>query len=560
MRLGIVSAVLVSAIAVGVLGCTGEHELELAVGCETYEGPRGVYAVSAGSEFHVRFTRGRNLDRVAARVDWVDAPGFELSTDPKLEEYLWVRAPDEPGLYTWTLENGETEDFLVYDPNEVEPTLAERRAAGGKGRTAMIGLRVGEHRVCVHDRHEAAVVTLAGEGCRSVLAGFEAVPPFRVDVGDGAFELELFSEGRCEVAVELGNGKRTTLSYEPAEPPEAKIEPAERMITETGARIELPLGPEEACSSAPIDGDCDFPYYDDGDCYWDADWGIRHRDPTKPEANPIASDAPVGAGLTTRLDVSMNAFGIVLGPPKDLMFENAKSEVGVHSEGCDGSFQVVAVAPYIAGSHSIVFRSASTSDVGRTTITARPVAETRFAFETKTGALEPGTQEVEVFVRTEASVTASYFDADGKRLYGTAAISVTTDDPEAMSGVTDPDTLITGITPHTLVLRSGGGPHTLTVHVRDESAVAGIDDIVEPTVPVGEEYCVETVTALGASGAPIHGRPPRGPSVSVGGESLVFTRQASLNGVCLRGLAPGESTLSWSWGTATTETRWVITS
>src|SRR5690606_18654112 len=134
---------------------------------------------------------------------------------------------------------------------------------------------------------------------------------------------------------------------------------------------------------------------------------------------------------------------------------NARAEVGVHSEGCDGSFQVVAVAPYIAGSHSIVFRSASTSDVGRTTITARPVAETRFAFETKTGALEPGAQEVEVFVRTEASVTASYFDADGKRLYGTAAISVTTDDPEAMSGVTDPDTLITGITPHTLVLRSG---------------------------------------------------------------------------------------------------------
>ncbi|HEX8437257.1 hypothetical protein [Archangium sp.] len=531
--------------------------------------------VAAGSRFEFDiYANAGDTGLTTGDLSLVEAPGFML-TEPVDGKGVAI-APTEPGMYAWTLAGGGSAQFLVFTPDALDLTLTEEAARGTQPRAIILGAAVGGTPVCVHAPDDRAVVTVTGEGCAPLLSGVEIAGPMPVRLGSGAFKFELVGAGSCDVDARRVGGRGVTRPFTGAVPDGGVPPVIGPVVSEEGVELSLPVPAGGACPGSVSDGRCEAPWYLDGDCYIDSDWRIQHRDPAATDGGVVAEEAPVGVGLTTRLLLSLQLglnptpIPISLGPPQHLTYEQdpawdwsvfpprRSAGLGLENRGCVGSEVLMTVTPLAEGTHGLAFRADNLDDTGELDVEARRVDRVVYTLRPDGGPSRTGSP-VELFVRSEATLTARYQRQNGTPLHGSGPLRIETDDPGALSSVRDPDALATGRGPHTLTVSSPLAPNTLTIKVRDASAILGIGAFKAEAVVQGQSACAEAAVPLGEGGVAILGRPPARPRVSLGGDALVFSPRAFKDGLCLEGVAPGEATLRLTWGSAQAERVWRVT-
>ncbi|WP_164018017.1 hypothetical protein [Pyxidicoccus trucidator] len=546
-------------------------EARVSVHCDAFDS-RAVHPVPAGSRFGFDLqANSGDTSLTVGDVSLVDAPGFALTQ--QVDGRGEALAPSEPGTYSWTLVGGGSVEFLVYAPETLELTLTEEPARGRQPRAIVVGTTAGGHSVCIHDRGAKATVTVAGKECAPVLSGVEIDGPLPFSLTGRDFQFELVGRETCDVYARLGDGRGLTRSFfvgglDAGTPPVLGS-----VILDGGTELaeEIPLGSN--CPGSVSDGRCEYPWFLDGDCYIDSDWRIEHRDPA-PDGGVLGEDQLVGVGLTTKLllslELGLSPVPISLGAPQQLTFEQDPAwdwsvfppgpSAGLAVEGgrCVGSRMVMTVKPLAEGSHGLSFHADNLDDEGELDIDARKVDRIAYTLRAEAGSPTQRGPSVELFIRSKATMAASYTRTSGTVLHGVAPLRIATDTPEALSRVSAPDVLASGTVPHTLTVSSPLGADTLTIQVRDASAITGIRGLEAQTLPGGTAKCAEALTPLGVGGVVILGKPPTRPRVTLSGDSLVFSRRAFSDGLCLEGVAPGGSTVHLTWGSATVERAWTV--
>ncbi|MFP2926196.1 hypothetical protein ACLESO_13450 [Pyxidicoccus sp. 3LG] len=546
-------------------------ETRVSVLCDEFD-YRAVHPVPAGSRFgfDLQASAG-DTSLTVGDLSLVDAPGFVLKqqVDGKGE----ALAPAEPGTYSWALAGGGTLEFLVYAPETLELTLTEEPARAKQPRAIVLGTTAGGHSVCIHDRGETATVTVAGNQCAPVLSGVEIAGPLPLSLAGRAFRFELVGRETCDVDARLGDGRGLTRSFSAGGLEEGPPPVLGSVIPDGGTELaaEIPRGGD--CPGSVSDGRCEYPWFLDGDCYIDSDWRIEHRDPT-PDGGVLGEDHLVGVGLTTKLllslELGVSPVPISLGAPQNLTFEQDPAwdwtvfppgpSAGLALQGgtCVGSRMVMTVKPLAEGTHGLSFHAENLDDTGELDIEARKVDRIAYTLRAEAGSPAQRGPSVELFVRSKATVAASYTRASGTVLHGLAPLRIATDTPEALSSVSAPDVLASGAVPHTLTVSSPLGADTLTIQVREASAITDIRGLEAQTLPGGTAKCAAAFAPLGVGGVVILGQAPTRPRVTLSGDSLVFSRRSFSEGLCLEGLAPGSSTVRLTWGSATVERAWTV--
>ncbi len=159
---------------------------------------------------------------------------------------------------------------------------------------------------------------------------------------------------------------------------------------------------------------------------------------------------------------------------------------------------------------------------------------------------------VQFFTRNRMRASLHYF-AEAAPLVGTGPILARTADTASLSSVGTDASLFTGDAPHMIEISSPVSPTLHTIEIVDASAVTQVTESVGGIIEVGAEHCL-TASAASDTGT-IFGVPADLAELSVSGQSVAFSGGGNDDALCLRGMEPGSTEVTVTWGAASlTET------